>query len=82
MSGSSPSGDPGFAWRSPADEWDAIALNFTSGTTGDPKGVVYHHRGAICSRLATFSPGRWAITRSISGRCPCSIATVGVFLGQ
>ena len=39
-------GDPEFAWRSPADEWDAIALNFTSGTTGDPKGVVYHHRGA------------------------------------
>jgi fatty-acyl-CoA synthase len=39
-------GDPSFAWRMPDDEWDAIALNFTSGTTGDPKGVVYHHRGA------------------------------------
>jgi fatty-acyl-CoA synthase len=39
-------GDPDFAWRMPADEWDAIALNYTSGTTGDPKGVVYHHRGA------------------------------------
>jgi len=39
-------GDPAFAWSPPADEWDAIALNFTSGTTGDPKGVVYHHRGA------------------------------------
>jgi len=39
-------GDPGFAWQMPADEWDAIALNYTSGTTGDPKGVVYHHRGA------------------------------------
>src|SRR2546430_4217275 len=39
-------GDPGFAWRMPADEWDAISLNYTSGTTGDPKGVVYHHRGA------------------------------------
>jgi fatty-acyl-CoA synthase len=39
-------GDPGFAWRRPADEWDAIALNYTSGTTGNPKGVVYHHRGA------------------------------------
>ncbi|MGP0095237.1 MAG: acyl-CoA synthetase [Xanthobacteraceae bacterium] len=39
-------GDPGFAWRTPADEWDAITLNYTSGTTGDPKGVVYHHRGA------------------------------------
>jgi fatty-acyl-CoA synthase len=39
-------GDPAFAWAMPADEWDAIALNYTSGTTGDPKGVVYHHRGA------------------------------------
>jgi len=39
-------GDPGFPWVMPADEWDAIALNYTSGTTGRPKGVVYHHRGA------------------------------------
>ena len=39
-------GDPAFAWPMPADEWDAIALNYTSGTTGNPKGVVYHHRGA------------------------------------
>ena len=39
-------GDPGFAWAWPADEWDAISLNYTSGTTGNPKGVVYHHRGA------------------------------------
>ena len=39
-------GDPGFAWLMPRDEWDAIALNYTSGTTGKPKGVVYHHRGA------------------------------------
>ncbi|HWA69724.1 MAG TPA: acyl-CoA synthetase [Rhizomicrobium sp.] len=39
-------GDPAFAWKMPADEWDAIALNYTSGTTGNPKGVVYHHRGA------------------------------------
>ena len=39
-------GDPDFAWKMPADEWDAICLNYTSGTTGDPKGVVYHHRGA------------------------------------
>ncbi|WP_417766822.1 acyl-CoA synthetase [Stappia sp.] len=40
------SGDPDFAWSLPADEWDAISLNYTSGTTGNPKGVVYHHRGA------------------------------------
>jgi fatty-acyl-CoA synthase len=39
-------GDPNFDWSLPDDEWDAIALNYTSGTTGDPKGVVYHHRGA------------------------------------
>ena len=39
-------GDPEFAWKMPDDEWDAIALNYTSGTTGNPKGVVYHHRGA------------------------------------
>jgi len=39
-------GDPGYAWSMPEDEWDAISLNYTSGTTGDPKGVVYHHRGA------------------------------------
>ena len=39
-------GDPGFPWAWPADEWDAISLNYTSGTTGNPKGVVYHHRGA------------------------------------
>ena len=40
------SGDPDFAWLMPLDEWDAITVNYTSGTTGDPKGVVYHHRGA------------------------------------
>ncbi|TCT03313.1 acyl-CoA synthetase [Aquabacter spiritensis] len=39
-------GDPDYAWAMPSDEWNAIALNYTSGTTGDPKGVVYHHRGA------------------------------------
>ncbi len=40
------SGDADFAWIMPDDEWDAITINYTSGTTGDPKGVVYHHRGA------------------------------------
>ncbi|WP_246212763.1 acyl-CoA synthetase [Marivivens donghaensis] len=39
-------GDPDFAWLMPQDEWDAIAISYTSGTTGDPKGVVTHHRGA------------------------------------
>src|SRR5207253_586427 len=45
-------GDPAFAWRMPDDEWDAITLNYTSGTTGDPKGVVYHHRGAYLLAMA------------------------------
>ena len=45
------SGDPDFAWQPPADEWDAISLCYTSGTTGNPKGVVYHHRGAFLNAL-------------------------------
>jgi len=44
-------GDPDFAGVMPQDEWDAIALNYTSGTTGDPKGVVYHHRGAYLNAM-------------------------------
>jgi fatty-acyl-CoA synthase len=40
------SGDPDYDWKMPSDEWNAISLNYTSGTTGNPKGVVYHHRGA------------------------------------
>ena len=44
-------GDADFAWQMPDDEWDAISLNYTSGTTGDPKGVVYHHRGAYLLAL-------------------------------
>jgi fatty-acyl-CoA synthase len=45
-------GDADFAWLMPNDEWDAISLNYTSGTTGDPKGVVYHHRGAYLLAMA------------------------------
>ncbi|MDX2005377.1 MAG: acyl-CoA synthetase [Meiothermus sp.] len=45
-------GDPGFVWQLPDNEWDAISLNYTSGTTGNPKGVVYHHRGAYLNALA------------------------------
>ncbi|MGB6655232.1 MAG: AMP-binding protein, partial [Xanthobacteraceae bacterium] len=45
-------GDADFAWLMPNDEWDAITLNYTSGTTGDPKGVVYHHRGAYLLAMA------------------------------
>ena len=45
-------GDANFAWEMPEDEWDAIALNYTSGTTGNPKGVVYHHRGAATNAIS------------------------------
>jgi fatty-acyl-CoA synthase len=44
-------GDPDFAWRPPENEWQAIALNYTSGTTGNPKGVVFQHRGAYLNSL-------------------------------
>lgn len=44
-------GDPAAPWRVPEDEWESIALNYTSGTTGNPKGVLYHHRGAYLNAL-------------------------------
>ena len=47
-------GDTAYAWKLPADEWDAIALNYTSGTTGNPKGVVYHHRGAVANAVSNI----------------------------
>jgi fatty-acyl-CoA synthase len=50
-------GDADFAWTMPGDEWDAIALNYTSGTTGDPKGVVYHHRGAYLLAIGNVLTG-------------------------
>ena len=50
-------GDPEFSWSLPSDEWDAVSLNYTSGTTGNPKGVVYHHRGAYL--LATGNTLAW-----------------------
>ena len=50
-------GDPDFAWSPPDDEWDAISLNYTSGTTGNPKGVVYHHRGAALMGYANVISG-------------------------
>jgi fatty-acyl-CoA synthase len=54
-------GDPEYDWAMPSDEWNAIALNYTSGTTGDPKGVVYHHRGAhllAVGNVVTCAMGR------------------------
>ncbi|NRP11353.1 Long-chain-fatty-acid--CoA ligase [Aliiroseovarius sp. xm-m-379] len=47
------SGDPDFSWIMPQDEWESLALNYTSGTTGRPKGVVYHHRGAYLMTMGT-----------------------------
>ena len=53
-------GDPAFQWVMPEDEWESLALNYTSGTTGRPKGVVYHHRGAY---LYTFGTAiSWRMT--------------------
>ena len=62
-------GDADFAWAMPGDEWDAISLNYTSGTTGNPKGVVYHHRGAalmgytntIHSNMGRFPVYLWTL---------------------
>lgn len=48
------SGDPNFDWHLPADEWNAIALGYTSGTTGNPKGVVTHHRGAYLASMSNI----------------------------
>src|SRR5262245_38444642 len=50
-------GDPNFVGRRPADEWDAIALSYTSGTTGNPKGVVTHHRGAYLNAVSNILAG-------------------------
>ncbi len=75
-------GDPDFAWKMPDDEWDAITLNYTSGTTGNPKGVVYHHRGAYL----LVSEIRWRPAfrsiRAICGRCRCSTAMAGASAGR
>ena len=65
-------GDPDFDWRPPTDEWDAISLNYTSGTTGDPKGVVYHHRGAHLLALGNVLTGDM-------GRFPVYLWTLPMF---
>ena len=66
------SGDPDFSWIMPRDEWDAIALNYTSGTTGDPKGVVYHHRGAYLLAMGNLLTGGL-------GRAPVYLWTLPMF---
>ena len=66
------SGDPDYAWAMPGDEWDAIALNYTSGTTGKPKGVVYHHRGAALMGYSNMLAGNM-------GRHPVLLWTLPMF---
>src|SRR5665213_2017764 len=70
-------GDPAFAWEMPGDEWDAIALNYTSGTTGDPKGVVYHHRGAHL--LAVNNVITCGMSIQASGQRPVYLWTLPMF---
>ena len=65
-------GDPDFTGEGPLDEWDAISLNYTSGTTGDPKGVVYHHRGAML--LATGN-----VIQAEMGKHPVYLWTLPMF---
>jgi len=71
------SGDPNFAWLMPGDEWDAITLNYTSGTTGDPKGVVYHHRGAHL--LAVNNVITCGMSIQASGQRPVYLWTLPMF---
>ena len=54
-------GDPTAPWQMPADEWESLALNYTSGTTGRPKGVVYHHRGAYLMTMGTVVSWRMVL---------------------
>ena len=65
-------GDPDYKWLMPKDEWESLALNYTSGTTGRPKGVVYHHRGAYLMTMGT--PVSWRMTMK-----PVFMAVVPLF---
>ena len=71
------SGDENFEWLMPKDEWDAISLNYTSGTTSDPKGVVVHHRGAYLIALGTIAA--WPFTGSEPGKFPVHLYVVPLF---
>ncbi len=55
------SADPAYSWHMPQDEWESLALNYTSGTTGRPKGVVYHHRGAYLMTMGTVISWRMTL---------------------
>jgi len=60
-------GDENYAWKKPKDEWQAISLGYTSGTTGNPKGVVYHHRGSYL--MATGSATAWNMPNKLNFLC-------------
>ena len=60
-------GDENYEWKKPKDEWEAISLGYTSGTTGKPKGVVYHHRGAYL--MATGSVTAWNMPNRVNFLC-------------
>ncbi len=70
-------GDEHEPWTFPSDEWDAISLNYTSGTTSDPKGVVVHHRGAYLIALGTIAA--WPLTGSEPGSFPVHMYVVPLF---
>ena len=70
-------GEENFEWLMPKDEWDAISLNYTSGTTSDPKGVVVHHRGAYLIALGTIAA--WPFTGSEPGKFPVHLYVVPLF---
>jgi len=71
------SGDDDHDWQMPTDEWDAISLNYTSGTTSDPKGVVVHHRGAHLIALGTVAA--WPLTGAQPGQFPVHMYVVPLF---
>ena len=71
------SGDADFDWSLPGDEWDAISLNYTSGTTSDPKGVVVHHRGAYLIAMGTIAA--WPMTGATANSFPVHMYVVPLF---
>ncbi|MDD9908289.1 MAG: acyl-CoA synthetase [Ahrensia sp.] len=70
-------GDATHQWSMPLDEWDAISLNYTSGTTSDPKGVVVHHRGAYLVAMGTVAA--WPMTGERPGDFPVHMSVVPLF---